>query len=537
MGAEAGSFNLIDEPWIIARPTDAEPRLFSLSEVFADAGSIERLEGDAPTQDFAVLRLMLAIMRRALDWPHPDHPEAEWAELWRAEALPPDIGEYLDAHHDRFFLIGGQFPFYQVADLQYSTAGREPEPMVGLLPDVTARTHFPQRQPASWARLGAAEAARWLVHLQSFDASGIKSGTLGDPAVKGGKSYPIGTAWAGQLGGVYLTGSTLKETVLLNLTGQPALFADDLPSWERAVQGAAPAGREPNGLIDVLTWQSRRVRVAFDEAGRATGAIITNGDRLTPVNRHGVEHLSAWRRSPAQEKALKVSPVFMPRRHQPSRSLWRGLAAALGRMPEDRAAPPPGCVEWVTDLVELGYLPADFHIRLVAVGFEYGTQDAVITDSYFDSLDFAVGSISDPEVLQCVLRASGDADGAADKIARFARGLHMASGGHADQEGAAGTDGRSRAIAALDPVFRVWLSNLGAGADIADSERDWQATVDRALIGLANQMLAESPSRAWLGVPDRANPDRWWSAPIAESILRSDLRKSLPLAHPKEVPA
>src|SRR5947199_72580 len=108
----------------------------------------------------------------------------------------------------------------------------------------------PNGAPMFTTRIGGdlsvpyAEAARWLVHCQAFDPSGIKAGAVGDDRVKGGKGYPIGVAWSGLLGGVLLEGRTLKETLLLNLIAadfdvcgrDPAV---DLPVWERPPVTAA----------------------------------------------------------------------------------------------------------------------------------------------------------------------------------------------------------------------------------------------------------------------------------------------------------
>ena len=87
-------------------------------------------------------------------------------------------------------------------------------------------------------RLSFAEAARWVVHAHAYDTSGIKTGAVGDPRVKGGKVYPLGVAWAGTLGGVFVEGENLRETLLLNLvafdTDNLRIDPDeDRPAWRR----------------------------------------------------------------------------------------------------------------------------------------------------------------------------------------------------------------------------------------------------------------------------------------------------------------
>lgn len=40
--------------------------------------------------------------------------------------------------------------------------------------------------------------------------------------------------------------------------------------------------------------------------------------------------MTAWRRSQAQEKKLKMPLVYLPRAHQSDKALWRGLDSLFG---------------------------------------------------------------------------------------------------------------------------------------------------------------------------------------------------------------
>ena len=58
------SFNLLDEPWIICTTYDGSATL-SIREIFDGSATPVAVLGDSPTQDYAVLRLLLAIFWRA----------------------------------------------------------------------------------------------------------------------------------------------------------------------------------------------------------------------------------------------------------------------------------------------------------------------------------------------------------------------------------------------------------------------------------------------------------------------------------------
>ncbi|MDY5081288.1 MAG: type I-E CRISPR-associated protein Cse1/CasA, partial [Collinsella sp.] len=80
------SFNLVDEPWICVRDLGGATREVSLLELFEQASSIKCLANDLPTQDFAILRVLLAVLQRAISptLDDDDVPAEVWGRLWRA---------------------------------------------------------------------------------------------------------------------------------------------------------------------------------------------------------------------------------------------------------------------------------------------------------------------------------------------------------------------------------------------------------------------------------------------------------------------
>lgn len=213
----------------------------SLREVFAQAEGLRCVVGDLPTQDFALVRLLLAILHDALDGP----ADAEdWRQLWEDKDSFGPVASYLDKHRGSFDLLHPSAPFFQAAGLR--AVSGEVSSLDRVVADVPNGDRFFTMRAAGASRLGFAEAARWLVHVHAFDSSGIKTGAEGDPRVKGGRGYPQGVAWAGNLGGVLVEGSTLRETLLLNLvaadTGNLRIASQDRPAWRGARLGPAETG-------------------------------------------------------------------------------------------------------------------------------------------------------------------------------------------------------------------------------------------------------------------------------------------------------
>lgn len=534
-----GEFSLVDETWIPVLDAAGHRRDLSLREIFDHAGGVRVIACELPTQTFAILRLALTILHRATDGPPS---EAAWQALWRDRRLPiSDIDDYLAEFRDRFDLLHPEHPFYQVADLQAakdSIYGLE-----RLIADVPNGIPFlTTRAGTGMASISPAEAARWLVHCQAYDPSGIKTGAVGDPRVKGGKGYPIGVATLGGLGGVYLEGATLLETLLLNLLpvapGWQRADERDAPVWERAPQTSteeADATRGPFGLLSLYTWQSRRVRL-FGNASGITGAMISNGDRLDWQDRHLLEPMSVWGRSAPREREQKRTPIYLPRPHDHSRALWRGLQTLLPAPPPPGAEPPqrlsPMVLQRLARLTVTGVIGPDFQARTRAVSVTYGTQQAVVDEVFSDALTMNVLLLVEhSELRAAAVSAAEDAEKAVGTLRRLAENLARAAGSR-DADSGEAARAAERAYAVLDRLFRDWLAGLGPDSDPVAERAAWQRLVHRAVRRLGDELIAAAGPAAWIGRSgtDRAGNTVHYSSSQADAWFRRGLAKALPMA-------
>ncbi|OIV38218.1 type I-E CRISPR-associated protein Cse1/CasA [Mangrovactinospora gilvigrisea] len=536
--SQSGAFDLTARPWLPVQFLDGREAELSLREVFARAEEIRRVAGDVPTQEFALTRLLLAILHDALDG--PDELE-DWAELWEAAAPFAPVAGYLDAHRDRFDLLHPVTPFFQVADLRTETD--EVSRLARIVADVPNNEPlFTMRFPTV-ARIGFAEAARWVVHAQAYDTSGIKTGVVGDPRAKGGRAYPQGVAWAGALGGVLAEGGTLRETLLLNLIAADSEVvrggSDDRPSWRRPPTGPAAAkdlAARPTGVRDLYTWQSRRLRLHHDPNG-VHGVVLTYGDPLAVQNMQDIEPMTGWRRSQAQEKKLGRPLVYMPREHDPARAAWRGLEALIaprdhgvqGRGEPERALR-PGLVHWLAQLVTNRFLPRDTLIRLRTYGAVYGTQQSVIDEITADAVALAVVLLNadDPRLGQTAVDAVSVAEAAVTSLGHLAADLATAAGAEPEPRQDAA---RTRGFAALDAPYRRWLGSIRDGDDPQALQAAWQRTARTRLTALAGEIVAAVGPAAWQGrVIEHPGGSSWLDASSADLRFRVRLRKDLPLA-------
>ena len=540
------SFNLLDEPWIRVTRLDGAPDEVSLLSLFREATDIAGIHGEIASQDTAVLRLLLAICHRAMDGPEDLDV---WEEYWRDPgSLGRDAVDHLERHRERFDLRDPERPFFQVAGIR--AASGKLWGLKSLIADVPNNNPlFTTRIAEGLESIGWAEAARWLVHVHAFDPAGIRSGAVGDPLAKKGRSFPIGTGWAGQIGTVTVMGENLEHTLLLNtvvcgeLDGLNGVDpASDLAPWEREPDGPARApAREPLGPVDCYTWQTRRVLLHGDDDG-VTGLFLGNGDRATPQNRFLVEPMTAWRYSEPQSRKLKA-PVYMPCKLSKDRAFWRGLSTLVAQL-----SPPitvkgagevtpyrsPGVVSFYRGLMYHEIVPASGLIPLHAVGIEYGPQESTVAELVDDVLSLPAGLLGqkNERLLAVVRDAMGKTRQVADALWGLARDLDRARGGSPDT----GKDAGRRAAAAfyqvIDEHFPRWLASL----DQEDPDRAHALWCER----LRSEALEQQEALA-SAVPDTAFAGRGEGrgrADVGRALLffRRALNKAVPAPAQQDAP-
>ncbi|MGW5095671.1 type I-E CRISPR-associated protein Cse1/CasA [Streptomyces nodosus] len=525
------SFDLTTRPWIPVLGRDGSQGELSLREVFEKADGLRRIVGDLPTQEFALVRLLLAVAHDALDGPQDIDA---WAELWADENCFAPVGTYLETHRERFDLLDAEAPFFQTAGLR--TAKDEVFSLNRIVADVpNGEPFFTARMP-SVERLTFAEAARWVVHAHAYDTAGIKTGVEGDERAKGGKVYPLGVGWAGNLGGVLVEGRTLRETLLLNLvaadTSNLEIDEADVPAWRREPLGPGGAERAPTGVRDLYTWQTRRLRLHFDETG-VRGVVLGYGDPLTARDRQHREPMTAWRRSKPQEKKLRKSPVYLPREHAPERSAWRGLGALVANEAEKaQGAEPadylrPGILEWVARLVTEGELERGFLVRARIIGAHYGTQQSVIDEIVDDHVAMAVVLLheQDRRYAEQAVAAVEDADGAVRALGDLATNLARAAGTETDGPR---SSARDLAYGLLEAPYRTWLARLADTDDPYAQRTAWQQQVYGIVAGLGDRLMAAAGDVAWQGriVQLKQGPE-WFNSALAGKWFRAALHKGL----------
>ena len=486
------SFNLVDEPWIpVLRSAHTSPELLNLRQVLSEAPRLWQLADPSPVVTISLYRLLLAILHRSLRGPRTS---AEWARIagiagygagyragrgagpvassggaWGREEQEA-IDSYLTTWRGRFDLFDPRYPFYQTPDLPVSAR-------TGPATVLAQERASPRNQPLLFdhttsdrAWLTPDAAARALLVQQNFAVGGLISyDTLREPIANKyvGMAPLLGAAIC------LVRGATLFETLMLNWVAynpteaQPFPFwGDDRPAWERD-EPTAPSERRPNGYVDLLTWQSRRillvptllpasVNASVDASVDASGgareqagsgerlvvarAVLMKGYQFSPsFERWTAETMLPFRKSARSSSGAASAPASAsgdgagagagettggesgPESQgntrmwygfslQPDRVVWRDSPALLQSAPGVQTR--PKTLDWLSELVRSGWLDSQRTLPLEVYGMI--PDQANILEWRRESLPLPLALLRDDTLLDHV----GQAVALAESVSR-----------------------------------------------------------------------------------------------------------------------
>jgi CRISPR system Cascade subunit CasA len=478
------SFNLVERPWIPCVLDGAEAvQELGLRDVLLRAHEIRELRGSSPSVTAGLLRLLLAILHRAYDGPAT--VEAWQSMRERGQFDREVVGDYLELWAHRFDLFDSARPFYQTPDIDVSRA----KPVGVLFPETKVDNDaalFNRSVASPGWRISLAQAACQIVATQAVALGGLITHQKHEPA------NPFKYSTAAPLANVAIlsvAGEQLFETLLLNLHAydpeqdEPFPSAgQDRPAWERE-EPVGVSDRGPDGYLDLLTWQSRRILLRTDDAGEVNGACVMKGDSFPPgYQLQGKETMAAFRPRPR----AKAGEPWEALRFVEDRALWRDSLTFISAEP---GGPRPMMLNW---LAEVG-LPRTERLRIRALGMA-STQAKPLfhREEHLDlPAAFLAGGAALEDAVRAALRVAEDAGALlgggpiewtvpSGKTVRGdapLRQLALAVTGDADRVRAFVHDslGGARVYwAALELPFQQLLVRL---AELATSERDDNGTI------------------------------------------------------------
>lgn len=380
-------FNLLDEKWIkVVDKKSNQVVEVSLKEVFEHAHELKMLAGEMKTQDFAMLRLLLAVLhtvfsrfnangevyeflevderyRQKEDVSEDDLEEYRdelmdtWKTLWKSGEFPKIVVEYLEKWRDRFYLFDEKYPFYQVTkEEMYNNIKEGKNP--GITPIKTINRLISESNnkialfsPKSDAlnnknNISNSESARWLVMFQGYTGQADKTKLKGE-------DYDVSKGWIYDIGGIYFEGDTLFETLLLNLalvhpTEELYTLSKENPCWELSGEEKIQESFLPiKNLACLYTNWSRAIYLS--QVPDKKNSLDVHIVKMPNVehNNNFLELMTIWR----YNKTGPNKDTWTPKKHTFGQSLWR----SFGLLPHhhDKNVPNVGIVSWYETILNL----------------------------------------------------------------------------------------------------------------------------------------------------------------------------------------
>ena len=206
-----------------------------------------------------------------------------------------------------------------------------------------------------------------------------------------------------------------------------------------------------------------------------------------------IEHMTVW------IKADKGN--WMPRRHNPSRLMWRNFSAMVS---ESEGEHKPGVVRWTSNLVRKKAFPFDF-VTFRIGGMKYASKDFFAEDTFDDEIIFSseilgsTGKVWILRVSDIILRT----EKCASSFGSYAKDLSIGCGNDPEGKGVKQVSESARGLAyySLDNPFRKWLFSIDPENDDLEIKlNEWANTVYSIIVmELGEKLLEESGVKALVG--------------------------------------
>lgn len=534
-------FNLLEEDWI-AVMTDNKGTVeeVSLIDLFKNAHNYLRLAGDMPTQDFAVLRILLAVLHTVFSRfdaegnPYPyialdknykqleevdedDYEDYEadlmstWEILWSKGEFPSIVEEYLLKWKERFYFFDDEYPFYQITEKELKEREiNRPNPTSVHPKNINRTISESNNKLALFSpkyadgnnknKLTEAEFIRWLILYQGYIG-------LSDKVIFGNEKYevPNSKGWLFDISGIILDGDNLYETLLLNFSichpDEEYFSGIQKPSWESTGDEVVEKllERQPlNNLAELYTNWSRAIYI--DPKTDTQEDFSINIIKLPEIEHQNqfLELMTLWRFNERGDN----KDTYTPRRHTVSESFWHSFGIIF--MPnKQEELKRPGIIDWFHQIGPL--IDKDkIVIRTFGMESDGNATSWVPVDEYYDYLNMS------EYVLKDVVRA-GWVPRITDEVENTKGIVEKTLGGFAREvktiRNISNNDFTNKILQesyyVIDQPFREWLTSIEAKQNKEEKVKEWRQQLKTLMIEQADKLVETAGTRDYKGVVNK----------------------------------
>ncbi|NLK08307.1 MAG: type I-E CRISPR-associated protein Cse1/CasA [Firmicutes bacterium] len=538
-------FNLLEEPWVRVITDDSGTvNEVSLTKLFQNAHKYKRLAGETQMQNFAIQRLLLAVLHtvfsrldiRGKPYPyitlderfkqlaeideddfedHYDNMADTWTSLWNRGAFPEIVMHYLCCWKDRFYLFDSKHPFYQVTEKEMLKrpikAGRgvnptqiQPKTMNRTISESGNKTAlFSPRYEAddNKNRITEAELVRWLILYQGIVGTGDKARY---EDFEGTNSK----GWIYDLGGIVLRSENLFKTLVLNLALQHPeeqyQMTIQRPCWEQTgdeIINKLVLGYPVDNLAELYTNWSRAVHI--DPEAKLDGDFTISTVKLPEINHQNqfLEPMTLWRyRTQGPNRNFCT-----PQKHQINSSFWRSFGTVF--LLQDENDKRPGIIDWYYNIKATNNQETNVVIESYGMESDGNATSWLPVEEYFDALDISEYVLGDIQDDGWVVRINGEVEKTKEIIEKtFGRFVNEVK--HIRNIEGNGFTNKllMQAYYEVDLPFRHWLGSLEVNQDKDECIREWRVNLRAIILREADSLIQAAGHRDYKGVFGQDKP-------------------------------
>lgn len=553
------SFNLLDEKWLkVVTKNTNEVIDVSLIELFENAQDFKILAGEMKTQDFSVLRLLLAVLhtvysRFNVDGKVYDYLEVDemyrqkddvseddledykeelmetWKNLWKKGKFSKIVLDYLEKWREHFYIFDEQHPFYQVTKEEiYSNIDEGKKPTRIAIKNINRLISESENKIALFSPksddndnkndVTNEELARWLIMFQGY------TGNLDKRKVKK-KIYSSSKGWIYDIGGIFFEGNNLFETLLLNLalvhpSQDYVTLSKEKPCWEFSGEENIQASfNDISNLSELYTNWSRAIYLDKSLSNeKKIDLDIVKMPNIEHTNNF-LELMTMWR----YNKTGSNKDKFTPKKHTFGQSLWRSFG--MISIHHNEKIPDVGIVTWyekIYNFVESNKIT----LKSVSMQDDGNATSWVPTNEIVDELKIDNMLLFDDEDNGWTIRIN-------DIVEETKQVIEINYKSFLDEiKEIRNYSKKNKFIAnkieilysSIDNPFKNWLFNIDEMSKKDDKIFEWRKTFKNIIIQSAQEILNQSNPRDLKGIK---KDDKIKNVPMIYNTFEANINKIL----------
>lgn len=549
-------FNLLDEPWIsVIVDEKGHNKLVSMTDVFKHASEYKALAGDMKTQDFALLRVLLAalhtvfsrydIQGNSREFDSGEDTEDDfneetmdiWREVWNSKKFPNAVFKYLEQWHDHFYLFDDKYPFFQVLKQDIDSkklGGKSPSEISGkninrLISESNNKIAVFSPKDNVYnnkSSLTEPQLARWIITLQSYAG-------LADKTMFGTEKYKASKGWLFDLGGIYIEGENLFETLMLNCVLVSEMQSPEKkqkPCWEYSgTENIENSFYDTfiDNISQLYTRWSRAIYINPDIS--VDKPISVSIVKLPDINHKNafIEPMTVWQYNKEGENKDK----YTPRKHRTEEAMWRSFGLLTSQELYDGSVKnhKPGIMEWLNE-IKHDIAGSSISLQAVSMKDDGNATSWVPTDEICDTLYIDEVVVTDNADDGWVYRINNEVEYTRSAIGfiykQFLLDICEIRNRNKDDATKYSAKHISQVYFLVDKPFREWLANIKPKDSMNERCTQWRNTLHSILINEAKGMLENATLRDFTGrASDQSEKESTKNIVTAYNIFTSRLKK------------